>query len=321
MDYPLVSCIVLTYNTFKYLYETIDSILSQDYSNIEIIVGDDGSKEFPEEQICRYISKYKKSNVVNVIIYSNTTNLGTVKNINNAHTLANGKYLVNLSCNDVFFDESILSKVVERFEKTGYSLIAFRRMLCDEKTLQPIRYIPSNAVLTNIKALDSPEKQYLAFAQCNYYEMASGSCTYQTKENLSLNGYWDESYKLWEDGPFYIKYTRNGNMIHTAYDIVVIKYRVGGISTSNNVPIKLKTLMSNDIKHYYCKEVEPYLFRFGFYERRKIDYFRICAFNSHSKWLSLIKRLKYLDLLFINYFKKKKNNKDDFTRVQDRKMK
>lgn len=310
MDYPLVSCTVLTYKKFRYLYETIHSILYQNYPNIEIIIGDDGSKEFPKEQINRYISMHKRFNLVNIIIYSNTTNLGTVKNINIAHRKANGKYLINLSCDDVLFDENTLSKVVERFEQTGYPLIAFRRLLCDEKTLHPIRYIPSNAVLTNIKALDSPQKQYLAFAQCHYYEMASGSCTYQTKENLSVNGYWDESYKLWEDGPFYIKYTRNGNMIHTAYDIVVIKYRVGGISTSNNVSIKIKTLMSNDIKHYYRKEVEPYLWQFSFYERRKIDYFKICAFNSHRRWLSLFKRLKYFDLLLINYFESKKRIKN-----------
>ena len=40
---PLVSVIVPVYNMEKYLAETLDSIITSDYPNFEVIVMDDGS--------------------------------------------------------------------------------------------------------------------------------------------------------------------------------------------------------------------------------------------------------------------------------------
>ena len=42
---PLVSIMIITYNQEEFIAETIESCLSQTYENIEIIVGDDASKD------------------------------------------------------------------------------------------------------------------------------------------------------------------------------------------------------------------------------------------------------------------------------------
>ena len=55
MNLPLVSIIVPVYNGEKYLSETLESILNQDYAEKEIIVVNDGSTDGSEEILQSYI--------------------------------------------------------------------------------------------------------------------------------------------------------------------------------------------------------------------------------------------------------------------------
>ena len=56
MDNNLVSIIVLSYKNLEYIKETLDSIIMQNYNNIELIIGDDGTEQFNEDiYICEYL--------------------------------------------------------------------------------------------------------------------------------------------------------------------------------------------------------------------------------------------------------------------------
>lgn len=52
-----ISIIVPVYNLENYIAQTLDSLLSQDYHNVEIIVVDDGSKDLTWEIICDYAKR------------------------------------------------------------------------------------------------------------------------------------------------------------------------------------------------------------------------------------------------------------------------
>jgi len=57
MNIPLVSIVVPVYNVAEYLPRCVDSLLAQDYPNIEIILVDDGSTDNSFEVCCRYESE------------------------------------------------------------------------------------------------------------------------------------------------------------------------------------------------------------------------------------------------------------------------
>ena len=57
---------MLTYKKFDYLYEALDSVFIQDYPNIEIIIGDDCSPEFPRKEIDQYIESAQS---IRILIY------------------------------------------------------------------------------------------------------------------------------------------------------------------------------------------------------------------------------------------------------------
>lgn len=303
--FPLISCCTLTYKNFLYIYDTLKSVLDQDYPNIEIIISDDGSSNFPRDEIEEFLMKTKKSNIVNVIILAHKENKGTVKNYNSAIRASTGDYIFPLSCGDVLYDTNVFSKAIDRFLSTGLELISFRRQLCEEKKLNPIRLMPTDENIIKIKDMKTPDQQFKAFAGVySYYEMASGSSTCFRKSFIESFGLFDEDYRLWEDGPLFTRYTRNNNIINTAYDIIYIKYRYGGISTNNkkNSPVSIQ--LKKDAAKMVRKEVIPFYGFFSFSERRIIDCNCFCYehYDTNKIILALIVLLRWPEL-FIKRFR------------------
>ena len=97
----MISVIILCYNNFEYYKECIDSILCQTYDNIEIIISDDGSLNFPESEIYNYIYSNMSKNIKKITVNINEHNLGIVKNYNKAIKLSEGDYIFYLAIDDV----------------------------------------------------------------------------------------------------------------------------------------------------------------------------------------------------------------------------
>jgi GT2 family glycosyltransferase len=99
---PLVSVIIRTYKgRLPYLKEAITSVLNQTYSNIEIVVVEDGSNEAKNyiKQI-ENISKLK-------IVYKDEPKRGRCHTGNVGLSLATGKFIVFLDDDDLFFADHI----------------------------------------------------------------------------------------------------------------------------------------------------------------------------------------------------------------------
>jgi glycosyltransferase involved in cell wall biosynthesis len=108
---PLVSVIMPVYNAEKYLKEAILSIINQTFSNFELIVVDDCSKDNSSKIINELASKDKR-----IITLTNSQNLKLSKTLNRAIEVASGKYLARMDADDISVSTRI-EKQVELMEK------------------------------------------------------------------------------------------------------------------------------------------------------------------------------------------------------------
>lgn len=289
MEKPLISVVTLTYKKFEYLFDTIDSVLDQTYPRIEYIISDDGSPNFPQKEIEEYISTNKGKNIIKFNVISGSENIGTVKNINRAYRLAAGKILIPLSADDMFYSNDVVDKIVAAFAKKKCNVLVTSRMVCTDGGME-IGKLPSKKNEKNIHKLNSAYKQHIAFITDEFYDMASGSAMYIKKDFLENWGYFDEKYVLWEDGPFLTQYTKN-NIVSTDYEIISIKYRLGGVSNGQTHP-----LMRKDLILYNETDRVAEKFELKRSLQRKIEY--ICRRYKTFSWIQkMLLYLSYSDVM------------------------
>lgn len=90
---PLVSVVVPTYNQANYLRSAIESVLTHDYPNIELIVVDDGSTDATPEVLRDY---------GDAIVLIRQPNRGAANPLNEGIRAARGTYVCWLSSDDAF---------------------------------------------------------------------------------------------------------------------------------------------------------------------------------------------------------------------------
>ncbi len=105
---PLVSIIMCTYNGEKYLDEQMESLVSQTYKNIEIIVVDDVSTDGTVALVEKWMQHDPR-----ISIHRNEKNLGYNRNFEQALTMGTGEYIALCDQDDIWFPykiERLLSK-------------------------------------------------------------------------------------------------------------------------------------------------------------------------------------------------------------------
>lgn len=114
---PLFSIIVPVYNTESFLNKCIDSILAQTFTDFELILVDDGSKD-NSLAICRDFEEIDSR--VSVIIHPE--NKGLCKSRDDGLCKASGDYIVWVDSDD-FIDENRLSTLYNEIQKTKCDVV------------------------------------------------------------------------------------------------------------------------------------------------------------------------------------------------------
>ena len=224
----IFSVIILLYNNSEFIEESLDSVLTQDYPAIEIIVVDDGSKTFDQAGIETYIREHKKENIRNIIVYQNESNFGTVKSANGAIRKASGRFLKLLAGDDALFDCESLSHAAAALKVCPCGIITGDVMKCDQDMNLIGRYHKDLVLeLNSLSPIDVFRRL------CIHNDIVAGGVFFSTAF-FDRYGLFDESYRLLEDWPTWMTATQKGcRILYTPF--YAIKYRShNGIGTSTN---------------------------------------------------------------------------------------
>lgn len=104
---PKISIITVCYNSAETIRETIESVLSQDYLNVEYIIFDGASSDETLEIVKGYGSK---------ISFTSEKDEGLYDAMNKAIDRATGEFVGILNSDDLYASKTILSEVVRAFE-------------------------------------------------------------------------------------------------------------------------------------------------------------------------------------------------------------
>jgi len=125
---PLVSILLATYNSEDFIREALDSILSQTYRNLEIVLCDDASSDGTVSILKEYQKRDKRIKII-----ENKKNLGISLNMNNGIKACNGKYIAILDGDDWAYPYRVEEQVNLMEENPKVVLCSGYMDICDEK--------------------------------------------------------------------------------------------------------------------------------------------------------------------------------------------
>lgn len=246
-----VSVILMSYNNFAFIYDALDSVLNQNYKNIELLFCDDGSKLMDEKKLSEihdYIFINNGDGYIDFKNYSSPVNVGIIKNFNNVIEHSTGDIIIPLSADDILNGEDTIQNIVDEFEKNKTMLFAtaFRQVIDrDDKTKRQI--LPTFEEVRLIT--DTPANLFKYLCIDN---PICGATIYYRREFFSKHGLFDESFVLVEDYSKCLDVIKKGERIGFI-NKVLLQYRLGGVSEAK------PKAFHQDMKNIREKLINPYI--------------------------------------------------------------
>lgn len=166
MTQPLISVVIPVYNVEKYIVRCVDSILSQSYTDFELIIVDD---ESPDHSISLIKNKFQDDRIK--ILHKKNGGLSDARNYGLEHS--NGDYVWFVDSDDYINDKDALSKLEKTITKHNLSLeiIIFNAEVIydySERQNTTIENVKENtAVLTGYEYIEKTKTfPYNAWTQC-----------------------------------------------------------------------------------------------------------------------------------------------------------
>lgn len=145
MQNKLVSLLTPMYNTERFVHRLMESVLTQDYPSIEMIVVDDGSTDNSRAVVEYYIDRFSARGYSLRYVYQD--NAGQSVAIKNGLPLVSGEYLAWPDSDDFYSTNNAISKMVRVLEDAApeFQMVRTQEIIVEDETLRPLKIVGLDA--------------------------------------------------------------------------------------------------------------------------------------------------------------------------------
>ena len=206
-DY-LVSVYVITYNSARYVIDTLESIKLQTYQNIELIISDDCSTDNTVE-LCESWIEINRNRFVSAKILTASQNTGISPNCNRAINASNGEWVKGIAGDDLLMPNCITDNIEFITQHPDVYIVQSENSYINEFS-QPIVRKAKVRKRFKDERISAKEQHTLSL----YTSNVNIQTLFVKKELFNYVGGYDESIPMMEDRPFYLKATQHGFKIY-----------------------------------------------------------------------------------------------------------
>lgn len=274
-----VSIITVVYNNVSTIEESIRSVLSQNYDNLEYIVVDGVSTDGTMEVIQQYAS--------NIDVLISEKDEGLYDALNKGIRLATGDVVGIMHADDLYFSADVVSDVVQNFQENHADCLYGDLVYVDRED--------TDKILRNWKSGPFHAKKFLMGW------MPPHPTFFVKRDCLLKNGLYDTSFKTSADYELMLRYLFK-HQLHTSYlDKKLVRMRAGGVS---NGSLKNRLVANmEDMKAWEVNDLRPRAFTRYMKPARKLGQFNFTHY-SYKLLISLSLILPFLLVLIDNITEK-----------------
>ena len=293
---PLISIIVLAFNSAKYILETLESIRLQTYQHIELIVSDDASSD-DTVTICQQWLAANTGRFIRTELITIAENTGTTASCNRGLRASQGEWIKYIAGDDALLEKCIEINVQYANANEGINCIHSE---CEhyEDNFSPENfrgYFKKSHHRFCQSNITAKEQHHLLLNRNN--GVSAPTVFMKTTAVRNVGGF-DERMRLLEDTPLWIKLTEAGYKFYYLEEATA-KYRMHSASIQRNGRPYMSISFANELikfdRIYKQGKVNIYVYHKRLAILNMIIGFNKAGLNSHSLPSSII--FKILDKL------------------------
>lgn len=229
----LVSVPVVTYNSASFVEETLESVYNQSHQNIQLIISDDCSKDNTISLVESWCNQPRvKNRFADITIITVPKNTGVSANCNRSIEASKAKWIKFIAGDDILLPDC-LSDNLKFIENNPTAQVIFSQVKVFHNTFRTEDYldtIPSIYPNNIMKESFTAEDQFRILIDSDRITYSPGSI-FQKKALVEV-GRFDETNKLVEDYPMWLRLTRAGTKLFY-FHTPTVGYRIHANATNN----------------------------------------------------------------------------------------